>query len=53
MSNDDLHARLNFSVAVAAEASEFILRYYRRSDLVVESKRDASPSPRPIAGRNN
>lgn len=43
MSSDDLASRLNFALAVAAEASELILGYYQRSDLVVDSKRDASP----------
>jgi histidinol-phosphatase len=40
---DDLERRLDFTRAVAAEASEFILRFYRQSDLVVDSKRDSSP----------
>ena len=39
----DLASRLNFALAAAAEASELILGYYQNADLVVESKRDASP----------
>ncbi len=43
MRDTDLKTRLDYAVAVAAEASELILSYYQRSDLVVDSKRDASP----------
>jgi len=43
MTDSELDTRLNFALAVALEASEFILRYYQRTDLVVENKRDASP----------
>lgn len=43
MSADDLKSRLHFALAVSLEARDLILRYYQRSDLVVESKRDASP----------
>jgi histidinol phosphatase-like enzyme (inositol monophosphatase family) len=39
----ELTSRLEFALSAAAEASELILSFYQRSDLVVESKRDASP----------
>jgi histidinol-phosphatase len=39
----DLSSRLDFAVAVAAEAGELILRHYGDSDLAIEHKRDASP----------
>lgn len=40
---DDLASRLDFALAVAAEASGLILRYYQNPDLEVERKRDSSP----------
>lgn len=43
MSDSELISRLNFALDVAEEASALILSFYQRSDLVVESKRDASP----------
>ncbi len=39
----DLQSRLDFALAVAREASGFILPYYQNPDLVVERKRDRSP----------
>lgn len=43
MTNIDWNHRLKFALAVAEEAGELIMSYYQRSDLVVDSKRDASP----------
>ena len=40
---DDLTSRLDFALAVSAEASGLILRYYQNPDLEVERKRDSSP----------
>jgi myo-inositol-1(or 4)-monophosphatase len=39
----DLQARLDFALAAARSASDWILKYYQTSGLAVESKRDASP----------
>ena len=42
----DLHSRLEFAVRVAREAGDHTLRYFRRPDLLVESKADLSPVTR-------
>jgi histidinol phosphatase-like enzyme (inositol monophosphatase family) len=42
-SSADLQARLDFALAAARSASEFILRYYQDAGLAVERKRDSSP----------
>ena len=42
-SSTDLQSRLDFALAVAREASAFILPYYRNPDLEVERKWDSSP----------
>jgi histidinol-phosphatase len=42
-SNPAITARLEFAVASAQAAGDLTLRYFRRADLVVESKADKSP----------
>jgi histidinol phosphatase-like enzyme (inositol monophosphatase family) len=39
----DVIERLNFAVEIAREAGDLTLRYFRRHDLVIESKADRSP----------
>lgn len=40
---DEIAKRLQFAVEIAREAGDGTLRYFRRSDLAVESKADQSP----------
>jgi histidinol phosphatase-like enzyme (inositol monophosphatase family) len=42
-SNDDITGRLTFAVEIAREAGDGTLKHFRRRDLEVESKADASP----------
>ena len=41
--NQDINDRLNFAVAIAREAGEITLKYFRRDDLQVDRKADKSP----------
>jgi len=41
--NFSLTERLNFAVEIAREAGDVTLRYFRREDLIVESKADLTP----------
>jgi len=41
--NEDISQRLDFAVAIACEAGELTLRYFRRDDLAVDRKADQSP----------
>jgi histidinol phosphatase-like enzyme (inositol monophosphatase family) len=41
--NGDLSNRLEFAVSIAREAGEITLKYFRRTDLVVDRKKDHSP----------
>lgn len=43
MASSNLQSRLDFALAVAREASDLILPYYRNPTLEVERKRDTSP----------
>jgi histidinol phosphatase-like enzyme (inositol monophosphatase family) len=43
MTDDDLSRRLELGLAAAREAGRLTLRYFRRGDLAVERKQDASP----------
>jgi histidinol-phosphatase len=42
-SNAEIDERLNFAVAIAREAGEITLKYFRRDDLQVDRKADQSP----------
>ena len=42
-SSDELQTRLDFALAAAAQAADFIMGHYQSPDLAVERKRDTSP----------
>ena len=53
MTDDDLSRRLELGLAAAREAGRLTLHYFRRGDLAVERKQDASPVTIADRRRNN